>query len=50
MQYLIIVSLVWAFSFGLIKTSLAGVDPLLVAAVRLGLALWFFSHFSGLER
>jgi len=47
--YLIVVSLLWAFSFGLIKTQLAGYDPLLVAAARLLLSLaafapWLLRH------
>lgn len=45
MLYLLIVSLIWAFSFGLIKTSLSSVDPNFVAAVRLGLALLVFAPF-----
>jgi drug/metabolite transporter (DMT)-like permease len=45
MLHLLFVSLVWAFSFGLIKTSLAGVDPNFVAAARLGLALLVFVPF-----
>ncbi len=36
---LVVVSLLWAFSFGLIKRHLAGVDAAFVASVRLGLAL-----------
>ncbi len=39
---LIVVSLVWAFSFGLIKGRLAGLDADAVSAVRLGLALLAF--------
>jgi drug/metabolite transporter (DMT)-like permease len=39
MIQLIVVSLLWAFSFGLIKRYLTGVDSTLVAAARLGLAL-----------
>jgi len=42
MVQLIIVSLLWAFSFGLIKRFLGGVDSSFVAAVRLGLALLVF--------
>ncbi len=42
MLYLWAASLLWAFSFGLIKTRLAGVDPLLVATVRLALAALVF--------
>jgi drug/metabolite transporter (DMT)-like permease len=45
MLYLIVVSFIWAFSFGLIKTSLAGVDPIFIAAARLGLALLVFLPF-----
>lgn len=36
---LLIVSLVWAFSFGLIKRHLAGVDPAVVSGVRVAMAL-----------
>jgi carboxylate/amino acid/amine transporter len=43
MLYLIIASLIWAFSFGLIKTHLAGVvNPYLVACIRLSLSLVVF--------
>lgn len=45
MLQLILVSLVWAFSFGLIKRFLGGVDSTFVAAVRLGLALVVFLPF-----
>lgn len=45
MPYLLIVSLLWAFSFGLIKTHLAGVDSAFVAAVRVALALLVFLPF-----
>ena len=45
MFYLAIVSLVWAFSFGLIKSNLAGLDPAFVAAARLLLALLVFLPF-----
>jgi drug/metabolite transporter (DMT)-like permease len=41
MTLLLLVSLVWAFSFGLVKR-LAGLDPTAVAAVRLGIALAVF--------
>jgi drug/metabolite transporter (DMT)-like permease len=43
--YLLLVSLIWPFSFGLIKNSLAGLDPAAVAAVRLGFALLVFLPF-----
>jgi drug/metabolite transporter (DMT)-like permease len=39
---LLIVSLIWAFSFGLIKHFLVGVDSTFVSAARLGLALLVF--------
>jgi drug/metabolite transporter (DMT)-like permease len=42
MLLLLTASLIWAFSFGLIKTHLAGLDPFLVAALRLGLACVLF--------
>jgi len=45
MLYLLIVSLIWAFSFGLIKTSLASVDSNFVAMARLGIALLVFVPF-----
>lgn len=38
MLYLAIVSLIWAFSFGLIGSTLAGVDSYFVATLRLGCA------------
>jgi drug/metabolite transporter (DMT)-like permease len=45
MAQLLIVSLLWAFSFGLIKRFLAGVDSTFVSAVRLALALVVFLPF-----
>jgi carboxylate/amino acid/amine transporter len=45
MLLLIVVSLIWAFSFGLIKRHLAGVDSTFVAAARLGLALLVLAPF-----
>ncbi|WP_414661533.1 EamA family transporter [Horticoccus sp. 23ND18S-11] len=45
MVQLIVVSLIWAFSFGLIKRHLVGVDSTFVAAARLGLALLVFLPF-----
>ncbi len=45
MFLLILVSFIWAFSFGLIKGRLAGVDPTAVAVIRLGLALLVFLPF-----
>ena len=45
MFYLTIVSLIWAFSFGLIGNTLAGVDSFLIAAIRLGCASLLFIPF-----
>ena len=45
MLLLVVVSIVWAFSFGLIKRFLGGVDSTFVAAGRLGLALLVFLPF-----
>ncbi|MFT5233081.1 MAG: drug/metabolite transporter (DMT)-like permease [Candidatus Krumholzibacteriia bacterium] len=42
MIYLLAASLLWAFSFGLIKTQLAGLDPVTVACARLLLASIIF--------
>lgn len=45
MPLLLVVSIVWAFSFGLIKGRLTGVDPLAVATIRLFLATLVFLPF-----
>lgn len=45
MPFLLIVSLLWAFSFGLIKGKLAGLDSAFISAARLGLALLVFLPF-----
>lgn len=45
MPYLVVVSLLWAFSFGLIKGRLAGLDSGFISAARLGLALLVFLPF-----
>jgi len=54
MKYLIIVSLIWAFSFGLIKTcligSLSGIDPTFVAWARMVIALPVFLPFLRLKQ
>ncbi len=42
MLFLLVVSLLWAFSFGLIKTSLSSLDSNFVAMIRLGIALFVF--------
>jgi drug/metabolite transporter (DMT)-like permease len=43
MALLLIVSIIWAFSFGLIKRHLVGLDPAFISAARLGLALVVFA-------
>ncbi len=45
MFLLLAASLLWAFSFGLIKGELAGLDPLLISLLRLSLAAFAFSLF-----
>jgi len=45
MIYLIFVSLIWAFSFGLIKGKLAGIDSNLVSFLRLFISFLFFLPF-----
>lgn len=45
MFYLIAVTLLWAFSFGLIKNQLSGLDSYWVATTRLGLATLVFLPF-----
>jgi drug/metabolite transporter (DMT)-like permease len=45
MPLLVAVSLLWAFSFGLIKGRLAGLDSAFISAARLGLALLVFAPF-----
>lgn len=45
MWQLIAVSFLWAFSFGLIKRYLPGIDSAFIAAARLGLALLVFLPF-----
>lgn len=46
MVYLIVVSLIWAFSFGIIKGSLAGMDPYTVTTIRLFFSLIVFLPFT----
>ena len=45
MIYLLVVSLIWSFSFVIIKGSLTGLDPNFVAAVRLTLSALTFLPF-----
>lgn len=43
MIHLLLASLLWAFSFGLIKGRLAGLDPVLISLIRLALAALSFA-------
>jgi drug/metabolite transporter (DMT)-like permease len=45
MIYLAVVSIIWAFSFGIIGSSLVGLDSFLVATLRLGIASVIFLIF-----
>ena len=45
MVYLLVVSIIWAFSFGLIKNQLAGLDANFIAAARLFVSLLVFIPF-----
>lgn len=50
MVYLVIVSLIWSFSFGLISTFLGGIDPYVVATLRITIALLVFLPFLRLKK
>lgn len=50
MVYLLIVSLIWAFSFGLIKTNLTSLDSNFVSFVRLGISLLAFLPFLRIKK
>jgi drug/metabolite transporter (DMT)-like permease len=50
MPLLILVSFVWAFSPGLIKGRLAGLDPVAISVVRVGLAALVFAPFFRLRQ
>lgn len=45
MLALLVVSIIWAFSFGLIKGQLTGIDPTLVSAIRLTICFLIFLPF-----
>ena len=45
MHYLAIVSIMWAFSFGLIGQALSEVDPIFAATIRLGISSLVFIPF-----
>lgn len=49
MIYLALVSVIWAFSFGLIGSTLSGVDSFLVSTLRLGVASIIFLPFLRLK-
>src|SRR5512146_3367503 len=49
MVELFVVSLVWAFSFGLIKDNLTSIDPNFVAVARLFISLLVFLPFLRLK-
>tara|TARA_B100001996_G_scaffold73882_1_gene54514 strand:- start:719 stop:1549 length:831 start_codon:yes stop_codon:yes gene_type:complete len=46
LKYLVLVSILWSFSFGIIKYGLSGLDPLFVSYTRNLIALLFFSSIS----
>jgi drug/metabolite transporter (DMT)-like permease len=50
MIFLLIVSLIWAFSFGLIKNNLVGIDPNFVAFIRLFISFLIFLPFLKLKQ
>lgn len=50
MQYLALVSIIWAFSFGLIGKYLPGIDSFFVTAMRLGIAGLVFLPFLRLTK
>lgn len=49
MTYLIVTSLIWAFSFGLVKGNLTSLEPNFVACARLAIALPLFLPFLRLK-
>lgn len=50
MIYLILVSIIWAFSFGLIKGQLSNIEPALVSSIRLLLCVLCFLPMLWLQR
>jgi drug/metabolite transporter (DMT)-like permease len=50
MLYLLLVSIIWGFSFGLIKTNLTSVNPILVTGLRLMVACLVFIPFLKLRK
>ena len=50
MVYLFLVSIIWGFSFGLIKTNLTTINPILVSGLRLLIACLVFLPFLKLRK
>jgi drug/metabolite transporter (DMT)-like permease len=50
MIYLLVTTIIWGFSFGLIKNNLAGVDPIFVSLCRMTLSLIVFLPFLKLKK
>ncbi len=50
MIYLLITTVIWGFSFGLIKNNLPGVDPVFVSLCRMALSLLIFMPFLRLKK
>ncbi len=50
MVYLLLVSIIWGFSFGLIKTNLTSINPILVTGLRLLVACLVFLPFLKLRK
>ena len=50
MVYLFLVSIIWGFSFGLIKTNLTAINPILVSGLRLLIACLVFLPFLKLRK
>jgi drug/metabolite transporter (DMT)-like permease len=50
MVYLFLVSIIWGFSFGLIKTNLTAINPILVTGLRLLIACLVFLPFLKLHK
>lgn len=48
--YLLLVSIIWGFSFGLIKNTLAGIDPNLISFIRIFISFLVFLPFLRLRR
>lgn len=50
MIYLLITTVIWGFSFGLIKNNLTGIDPIFVSLCRMALSLVIFLPFLRLKK